>query len=450
MPPQKKTAQMMDPALGEGKWGDPLPLISISGKDLDSDWSADDRRHHKLEQCQEEILAGNYDLDNHPPTLSHHSSLTSSESNKGSHASKVHRQMRGGHIPDPDNEDEGRGAEVYPQGHKPGWPPLEAIHQAQALETMKDYHTCQMQHYEEHKDEENHDQLWVEIHESWKEGLTGAKDISSKAMVGQVMTCKDAFTQAAQMWCNVKGIHVLGCVIYSSNDDAACQAQGIFAGSQLCMQLASKRQTDVARLIDYLATIVKYKALDSVAEVPLPNFPSMSCPSLWPVLFALITCFFCATEDQQWCGASDCIRQFIVIHRCTNFCMVATMMVTKRSLADDPFSFQLWPLTNERHRAELLALRSSHRMRPLPTYDLDNDLLLPSTYQRYLQGAIVEIHFTLTHWSIASAKWDIYGGLIQLVYILVPAVPSSAAGTKRKLPLHLEIEESPTKKSVRS
>ncbi|KAI5982134.1 hypothetical protein EDC04DRAFT_2616902 [Pisolithus marmoratus] len=133
----------------------------------------------------------------------------------------------------------------------------------------------EMQHYEEHKDEHDYPQLWVDIHKFWKESVTGEKDMSMKAMVGQVMTCRDAFTQAAQIWCNVEGIHVFRCVIYSGNDKAAQQGQGIFAGSQLCMQLASERQTDVVRLMDYLATIIKYKALDLAAEVPLPNFASI-------------------------------------------------------------------------------------------------------------------------------------------------------------------------------
>ncbi|KIO03372.1 hypothetical protein M404DRAFT_27032 [Pisolithus tinctorius Marx 270] len=56
------------------------------------------------------------------------------------------------------------------------------------------------------------------------------------------------------------------------NDEAACQAQGVFAGSSLCMQLASERQTDVAKLLDFLSMIIKYKILDSAASIPLPNF----------------------------------------------------------------------------------------------------------------------------------------------------------------------------------
>ncbi|KIN99667.1 hypothetical protein M404DRAFT_30338 [Pisolithus tinctorius Marx 270] len=60
------------------------------------------------------------------------------------------------------------------------------------------------------------------------------------------------------------------------NDEAACQAQGVFAGSLLCMQLASKRQTDVAKLLDFLSMIIKYKILDSAASIPLPNFALLS------------------------------------------------------------------------------------------------------------------------------------------------------------------------------
>ncbi|KAI6108101.1 hypothetical protein F5141DRAFT_1215835 [Pisolithus sp. B1] len=125
----KKTTQMMALASRETLTME----VYQASKDSDSDWSAGDRCHCKIEQCGEEILAGNYDLDNHPPTPSHHSSSTSSESDEGSHTMKVHRQMRGGGVPhftndgDHDNEDEGRSMEAHPQGCKPGWLPLEAI-----------------------------------------------------------------------------------------------------------------------------------------------------------------------------------------------------------------------------------------------------------------------------------------------------------------------------------
>ncbi|KAI6040017.1 hypothetical protein EDC04DRAFT_2602762 [Pisolithus marmoratus] len=71
--------------------------------------------------------------------------------------------------------------------------------QSGVAETTKDYHAHQMQHYEEHKDEHDYPQLWVDIDKFWKECVTGAKDMSLKAMVGQVMTCRDAFTQASSL-----------------------------------------------------------------------------------------------------------------------------------------------------------------------------------------------------------------------------------------------------------
>ncbi|KAI6097828.1 hypothetical protein F5141DRAFT_1219920 [Pisolithus sp. B1] len=117
-------------------------------------------------------------------------------------------------------------------------------------ENLKDYYYCQTKHYESHKDEE--------------------------PMGGNLEVLEDSCTQAAQTWCNVENIHVFGCVIYTGNDEAACQAQDIFAGSSLCTQLAGERQTDITRLLDYLTTIIKYKVLDSMATIPLPTFVMLS------------------------------------------------------------------------------------------------------------------------------------------------------------------------------
>ncbi|KAI6008699.1 hypothetical protein F5J12DRAFT_782162 [Pisolithus orientalis] len=133
-----------------------------------------------------------------------------------------------------------------------------------SAEETKDYYRHHTKHYEDHKDEDEHPQLWAEIWKYWSECVSGSKDISSKAM--------------AQTWCNVEGIHVFGCVIYSGSDEAACQSQGIFAGSSLLMQLASERQTNITQLLEYLSTIIKYKILNSAASVPLPNFNVLSQP----------------------------------------------------------------------------------------------------------------------------------------------------------------------------
>ncbi|KIM56405.1 hypothetical protein SCLCIDRAFT_29636 [Scleroderma citrinum Foug A] len=141
-----------------------------------------------------------------------------------------------------------------------------------AGEGMKGYQVCQLKHYKMHKDEEEHAQLWKVICVFWTESVAGIKDVSVKGMVGWLMSCRDSFAQAAQTWCNVEGIHILGCVLYTGSLEAPRQAQGIFAGSSLCMELASERQMDISQLLDYLATIIKYKAANPAASMPLPQF----------------------------------------------------------------------------------------------------------------------------------------------------------------------------------
>jgi len=42
-----------------------INYIITESSEEDSDWEADQRRNLKREQIQREILAGNYDIDNH-------------------------------------------------------------------------------------------------------------------------------------------------------------------------------------------------------------------------------------------------------------------------------------------------------------------------------------------------------------------------------------------------
>ncbi|KAI6017791.1 hypothetical protein BKA83DRAFT_4496954 [Pisolithus microcarpus] len=110
-----------------------------------------------------------------------------------------------------------------------------------------------------------------------------------------------------------------------------------------------------------------------------------------------------------------------------------TSQTTMSAAATDPFSFKLWPLTKEWTCVELLGLKASHCILPLPI----------------LQGAIVEVHFTLSHWGIASAKRDVYGRVIQLICILMPPAPTSVTTRKRKLALHIKDDDSPSRKTVK-
>ena len=47
-------------------------------------------------------------------------------------------------------------------------------------------------------------------------------------------------------------------------------------------------------------------------------------------------------------------------------------------------------------------LVKTHRVNYLQVYDMHGKLVEPSRYCWHLQGALVQVHFTLTHWSIAA------------------------------------------------
>ncbi|KAI5993127.1 hypothetical protein F5J12DRAFT_786008 [Pisolithus orientalis] len=177
-----------------------------------------------------------------------------------------------------------------------------------SAEETKDYCRHHTKHYEDHKDEDEHPQLWAEIQKYWSECVSGSKDISSKAM--------------AQTWCNVEGIHVFRCVIYSGSDEAACQSQGIFAGSSLLMQLVSERQTNITQLLEYLSTIIKYKILNSAALVPLPDFNVLSQPHYDHALGLKPQEYSAATEENgikqgQRNVSWKLLLDLLYVHQCT-------------------------------------------------------------------------------------------------------------------------------------
>ncbi|KAI6126361.1 hypothetical protein EDD16DRAFT_1702720 [Pisolithus croceorrhizus] len=119
-----------------------------------------------------------------------------------------------------------------------------------------------------------------------------------------------------------------------------------------------------------------------------------------------------------------------------------------KSSSTDAFSFEMWPLTKESNHPELLSLKSTHRLLPVPAYDLNNDLICPLAYRHSLQGALVEIHFMLSHWGIAAVHHDVYSAEIWQIRLLVLPVPLSPI-KKRRIPLHLEMDDGPSKKLMK-
>ncbi|KAI6014628.1 hypothetical protein EDC04DRAFT_2608980 [Pisolithus marmoratus] len=117
----------------------------------------------------------------------------------------------------------------------------------QKAEGRTKWSVCQRTHFEAHKDEEAHPQLWDEIHNCWKRSV---KDLSPKELAGHIMTCHDEFSHAAHAWHNLEDIHVFGVVVYSGADEAA----------------------DVNAMVDYLSTLVKHKRFEGGSSIPPPRF----------------------------------------------------------------------------------------------------------------------------------------------------------------------------------
>ncbi|KAG2045159.1 hypothetical protein BDR03DRAFT_976993 [Suillus americanus] len=85
-----------------------------------------------------------------------------------------------------------------------------------------------------------------------------------------------------------------------------------------------------------------------------------------------------------------------------------------------------WPVS-DRCKGHLHELVSSHNIQPLPAYDENHKLILPSQYESKLKGALVEVHMAICHHRIKSSKRDISNAVLQEIIDLAPptAMPTS-------------------------
>lgn len=104
------------------------------------------------------------------------------------------------------------------------------------------------------------------------------------------------------------------------------------------------------------------------------------------------------------------------------------------------FKIQNWPTISGEAKLALESMHDTHRVLPIPAYNLHGDLILPSQYQTQLAGATVQIHFILRHWSIAAREGapgsDTYVADVMSMRILVPPKPQASRtpqGAKHEL-----------------
>ncbi|TFK80706.1 hypothetical protein K466DRAFT_503415 [Polyporus arcularius HHB13444] len=103
------------------------------------------------------------------------------------------------------------------------------------------------------------------------------------------------------------------------------------------------------------------------------------------------------------------------------------------------FQIDNWPAYSKEGQAavERMARLGTHKVIPLPAYDMHGDLINPRFYRARLQGALVELHFSLTHWRIGSkkesSKVDVFVAELDYLRVLVPPKPTPVTPRKRKV-----------------
>ena len=92
-----------------------------------------------------------------------------------------------------------------------------------------------------------------------------------------------------------------------------------------------------------------------------------------------------------------------------------------------------WPVSNSAAAAALEEMRGKYYVVPIPAYDMHGELIHPSFYRRRLEGALVALRFTLTHWSIGKGTngADVYSADIVNIRVLAPPKPTLVTPRKR-------------------
>ena len=93
-----------------------------------------------------------------------------------------------------------------------------------------------------------------------------------------------------------------------------------------------------------------------------------------------------------------------------------------------------WHVQSDEVQEVLAKMQHTHSVNYLKAYNIHGKLFWPCHYHKYLQEVLVQVHFTLKHWSIAGKKktpCDTYAADIFSMHILVPP-PTSGPVTPKK------------------
>ena len=86
-----------------------------------------------------------------------------------------------------------------------------------------------------------------------------------------------------------------------------------------------------------------------------------------------------------------------------------------------------WPVAQEAAKQVLKTIVDMHHMVPIPAYDMQGHLIAFFQYCSCLAGAVVELHFELSHLSIGGKEtepsFDTYIADVAQIWVLIPPKP---------------------------
>jgi hypothetical protein len=102
----------------------------------------------------------------------------------------------------------------------------------------------------------------------------------------------------------------------------------------------------------------------------------------------------------------------------------------------DEYTIADWPVRSAEAQAAIDEMKNTHRVVPIPAYDIAGKLIPPTDYRAQLMGAVVELYFTLTHWSIGPKdkvpRSDTYVADIVSMRVVSPPKTPMVSPRKRK------------------
>lgn len=117
-----------------------------------------------------------------------------------------------------------------------------------------------------------------------------------------------------------------------------------------------------------------------------------------------------------------------------------------------PMTLENWPVLSDAATAAKEDMKGKFYVVPIPAYDMHGELIHPSFYRRRLEGALVAVRLTLTHWAIKNDKSsaDVYTADIVNIRVLTPPKPTTVTPRKRgKVPTYDPMSPVPAEKKRR-